>query len=89
MKKVMVSADALHQVLVALNGPDYLIRELQAIRTLGSGPIDTLIKEYNTALTQYTRTHGEAAVSHSWTSLFADAGSTTLESEGTDEKETH
>ena len=70
MRKVTVSADALHQLLTALNGPDYLIRELQAIRTLGSGPIDTLIKEYNAALTAYTRTHGHSAVVHDWQSLY-------------------
>lgn len=48
-RKILVSADALGEVLRALSGPDYLIRELQAVRMLGDSPIDKLIKEYKAA----------------------------------------
>lgn len=44
---VTVDADALAQILSAINGPSYLVRELQAIRSLGDSPIDLLIKQYN------------------------------------------
>lgn len=51
---VSVSAEALRQVLVALTGSAYRIRELQATRNIAGltgdeNPIDTLIKEYNQA----------------------------------------
>lgn len=45
--KISVDADDLRQILAALNGPGYLIREFQAIRSLGNSPIDRLIAEYN------------------------------------------
>lgn len=47
--KVEVSADALRQVLEALNGPSHYIRELQVTRTLQGyeNPINVLVKEYN------------------------------------------
>lgn len=45
--RVSVNADDLREILSALNGPAYLIRELQAIRSLGNSSIDRLIKEYN------------------------------------------
>lgn len=47
--KLEVSADALRQVLQALNGPAHFIRELQFTRTLPgtTNPINTLVDEYN------------------------------------------
>jgi hypothetical protein len=52
MEKVTVSADALRQVIDALNGPGHYIRELQVTRNLPgtSNPINTLIQEYNAAV---------------------------------------
>lgn len=53
MEKVTVSADALRQVLQALNGQGHYIRELQALRNgpfCGDNPINKLVDEYNTAL---------------------------------------
>lgn len=47
METVTVDAKALEEVLGALSGPDYLIRELQAIRVLGNSPIDKLIAQFN------------------------------------------
>ena len=44
---VTVDASALREILQALNGPSYLIAELQAIRSLGDSPIDLLIKQFN------------------------------------------
>ena len=51
MRTITVSYNALRQVLVALTGPDHLIRELQYTRNplLGSNPINTLIEEMNAA----------------------------------------
>lgn len=47
--KVTVDAAALREVLLALDGPGYLIRELQATRgPLFDNPIDRLIAEYET-----------------------------------------
>lgn len=51
-KEITVDANALKQVLQALNGPPHYIRELQATRDNGTGlfkdnPIDVLIKQYN------------------------------------------
>lgn len=45
----MVSVDAasLRQVLLALQGPPHLIRELQAIRSLPGSSIDVLIYQFN------------------------------------------
>lgn len=56
MKTVTVNAKALREVLQALTGPGYLIRELQAIRggpavgLLDNNPIDELIRQYNEQL---------------------------------------
>lgn len=48
---VSVSAEALYEVLTALNGPGHLIRELQVTRdkppVLTGNPIDLLISQYN------------------------------------------
>lgn len=52
MRTIQVSADALGLVLIALQGPPHLIRELQATRSIalmgmgGPNPINTLIDEY-------------------------------------------
>lgn len=57
--KFTVDADALRQVLVALNGPDYFIRELQATRNLPGSPIQLLTDQFNVqaaAPAQDTRT---------------------------------
>ena len=52
MTTVTVNAVALRRVLVALSGPSYLIRELQAINSpsVPDNPIGILIKEYNDSL---------------------------------------
>ena len=55
MEKVTVSASALREVLVALNGPSHYIRELQVTRDNGRGlfkdnPIDVLCSEFNAAV---------------------------------------
>lgn len=51
MDKLTVSADALRQVLQALNGPGHYIRELQVTRgPLFDNPIDTLIAEYKAGM---------------------------------------
>lgn len=54
MDKILVSADALRRVLIALNGPAHYIRELQATREpeqlFPDNPITTLINEYNAFL---------------------------------------
>lgn len=55
MKTVTVDADALRQVLQALNGPGHHIRELQAIRGLGDSPIDKLVEDYNKAAEEFNR----------------------------------
>lgn len=49
---VTVNKEALYKVLRALNGPDHLIRELQATRRIAEltgyvNPIDQLIRDYN------------------------------------------
>ncbi len=52
MKTVTVDADALKRVLLAFNGPGYMLRELQVTRggsaagLLDNNPIDTLEKQY-------------------------------------------
>ena len=53
MNKVTVSANALRQVLNALNGPGHLIREIQVTRGLpgDSNPINTLMSEFDLAVT--------------------------------------
>jgi hypothetical protein len=55
MKTVTVDANALQQVLQALNGPSHLIRELISIRNLPGHdcPITRLIEEYNAAVRDY------------------------------------
>jgi len=48
--KVIVSADALYRLLMAVGGPGHYIRELQATRGLpgvDDNPIDVLTREYN------------------------------------------
>lgn len=53
MEKVTVSAEALRQVLMALNGPAHYIRELQVTRGPLVGddnPINILVEEYNAAV---------------------------------------
>ena len=52
MKRIEVDADALYQVLTAIGGDPYRIRELQATRGLpgGSNPIEILVEEYNAAV---------------------------------------
>jgi hypothetical protein len=48
MKTIEVDADALYQVLQALNGPGHYIRELQVTRgPLFDNPIDKLATQYN------------------------------------------
>lgn len=49
-RKIEVTASALQEVLQAIIGPGVLMRELQAIRSLGGSPIDVLIEEYNAAM---------------------------------------
>lgn len=55
MKTVTVDADALRQVLQALNGPGHLISELQVTRAMhqkgliDDNPIEVLIAQYNAA----------------------------------------
>lgn len=59
MEKVTVSAAALREVLMALNGPSHYIRELQATRgpLIGdNNPINILCDEFNAAV----RAHNEA-----------------------------
>ena len=60
MEKVTVSASALHQVLIALNGPGHYIRELQVTRDGGCGlfkdnPIDILCDEFNAAVDEFEK----------------------------------
>ena len=48
--KITIDADALYQVLVALNGPPHYIRELMTTRNLplvNKNPIDILTDEYS------------------------------------------
>lgn len=52
-RTVTVSAEALHQVLTAIMGPGYLIRELQAtIGPLFDNPITKLIEQFNEQVAQ-------------------------------------
>lgn len=55
MKTITVSAEPLREILTALSGPGHLFRELQAVRNplFGPNPIDTLVSEYNAAVTVY------------------------------------
>ena len=50
-EKIVVDAQALREVLVALNGAPHLIAELQATRSLGpltgGNPIETLLEQFN------------------------------------------
>ena len=60
--KIMINADALRQVLEALNGPGHLIRELQYTRNMPIGkpnPIDVLIGDYNQCAEAYNKQVGE------------------------------
>lgn len=62
MKTVTVNADALRQVLQALNGPSHYIRELQVTRGPLVGddnPINILIEEYNAAANAWNAQHEE------------------------------
>lgn len=53
MDTVTVSAADLRAILEALSGPGYLIRELQAIRSLGNSPIDRLIAEFDAQVDEF------------------------------------
>jgi len=51
-EKICVTASALRTILQSLVGPEYLIRELQAIRNIEDltgkkNPINILVEEYN------------------------------------------
>lgn len=61
MKTVTVDANALRQVLEALNGPAHYIRELQVLRgPLHDGnPIDTLVSNYNKAVDEFNGVKNE------------------------------
>lgn len=61
MEKVTVSADALRQVLNALNGPGHHIRELQVTRNLpgSTNPIDVLVEEFNAAVDVHNQSIAE------------------------------
>ena len=52
MERVEVNASALRENLQALNGPDYLIRELQVIQEIqgNASPINILTNEFNAAV---------------------------------------
>jgi hypothetical protein len=56
--KFLVSANALQEVLEALNGPGYLIRELQFTRSLPGNAINTLIEQYNEQVTAQQHPQG-------------------------------
>ena len=51
--KILVTASALKEILEALRGPGYMVRELQALRSLGESPIDLLVDEYTSQVTAY------------------------------------
>ena len=59
MENVIVNATALRELLEALNGPDHLIREIQALRgnpkLFGANCIDVLLTEYNLAVESYNK----------------------------------
>jgi len=64
-EQVTVSASALAEVLGALNGPDHLIRELQATRRIDGlvgdpNPINLLITQYNEQVEAYNAASGHA-----------------------------
>ena len=51
MKTIEVNAEALRQVLHALNGPEHYIRELQYTRGIDeNNPINILMGEYSAAV---------------------------------------
>lgn len=56
--KVLVDAEALRQVLDALNGPGHYIRELQVTRNLpgNNNPINTLVEQYNAFADEHNKT---------------------------------
>jgi hypothetical protein len=62
--KISVTAEALREVLVALNGPGHLIRELQATRNIGDllgkkNPIDLLLEEFNSEVNRINTENGD------------------------------
>lgn len=63
MERVTVNARALHEVLTALVGGSYLIRELQATcepkELFADNPINILVKEYNSAATRPAEVGGD------------------------------
>ena len=60
MNTVLVSADALKQLLQAVSGPSYHIRELQATRGIDeSNPINVLTSEYSAAAEVYNEENSE------------------------------
>ena len=62
METATVDADALRRVLEALNGPSYLIRELQVTRGPLVGddnPINLLVADYNKAANLHNRLKGK------------------------------
>ena len=74
MDKVTVSADALRQVLEALNGPGHHIRELQATRNLPgtTNPINTLTEEYNSAVDEHNAVNNMKECDHKRTTTHWD-----------------
>lgn len=62
MDTVTVDASALRKVLESLHGPDYLIRELQAISNLPGYdcPIKKLTSQYNDAVERYNTQQQQA-----------------------------
>lgn len=62
--KISVTAEALREVLVALNGPGHLIRELQATRNIDDllgkkNPIDLLLEEFNSEVNRINTENGD------------------------------
>jgi hypothetical protein len=59
---IQVSTSALRQLLFALTGPQYLIRELQVTRgPLADNPIDKLVSEFNAQIEARRRRHLSSA----------------------------
>jgi len=62
MPEFTVDAEALGEVLTALNGKDYLIRELQVTRgPLFNNPIDKLTEQYNEQAAKHNQALKEPA----------------------------
>lgn len=57
METVTVSAQALHKLLIALNGPPHILREMQVCRgkMFPDNPIDVLTNEMNGAIEEHER----------------------------------